>query len=148
MKAFHFRLQTSLDIAERREQMAREEMLTLIRQRDNLQLKLERAEGQLKQIEQNIRDSVKENLPLEKLLIIINYIPVIRDLIDHITVELQAAEQEVEKARSLLLERVRQTRTLKKLREKEWLLYCEECNREEQKLIDEIAITRYYRQKL
>lgn len=148
MKAFHFRLQTSLDIAERQEQMAREEMLTLIRQRDNLQLKLERAEGQLKHIEQNIRDSVKENLPLEKLLIIINYIPVIRELIDHITAELQAAEQEVEKARGLLLERVKQTRTLKKLREKEWLLYCEECNREEQKLIDEIAITRYYRQKL
>ena len=148
MKAFHFRLQTSLDIAERREQMARAEMLALIRQRDNLQLKLERAEGQLKQMEQNIRDSVKENLPLEKLLIIINYVPVIRELIDHISAELQAAEQEVEKARSLLLERVKETRTLTKLREKEWLLYCEECNREEQKLIDEIAITRYYRQKL
>lgn len=147
MKAFRFRLQTSLDIAERQEQIAREELMARILKRDNLQLQLERAEIRLKGMEQSIRDLVQENMPLERVLIIINYIPVMRELIDNIGAELQAAEQEVENARQILLGRAKETRTLTKLREKEWLLYLEECNREEQKLIDEIAITRYSRQK-
>lgn len=147
MKVFRFRLQTSLDIAEQQEQIAREELMARILERDNLQVQLEKAEIRLKGMEQSIRDSVKENMPLEKILIIINYIPVMREIMDNIAHELESAEQKVENARQTLLERVKQTRTLNKLRQKEWLLYLEECNREEQKLIDEIAITRYSRQK-
>jgi flagellar FliJ protein len=147
MKAFHFRLQTSLDIAERQEQIAREELMARIQERDKLKVQLENAKRRLKGMEQSIRDSVQENMPLERVLIIVNYIPVMREVIDNIANELESAEQEVEKARQILLGRVKETRTLNKLREKEWLLYLEECNREEQKLIDEIAITRYSRQK-
>lgn len=147
MKVFHFRLQTSLDIAERQEQIAREELLRLTLERDNIQVQLDTAHRRLQGMEQSIRDSVNEDMPLEKVLLIINYIPVMRELIDSIVSDLRAAEQAVEGARSILLERVRETRTLKKLREKEWLLYLEEWNREEQKLIDEIAITSYSRHK-
>jgi flagellar FliJ protein len=147
MKVFHFRLQTSLDIALRQEQIAREDLMARIFQRDKLQAQLEQARRRLEGMQQDIRELTQQNAPLEKILIIINYVPVMREVIEDIVNKIEIAEQEVEKARQVLLGRVKETRILNKLREKEWSLYLEECNREEQKLIDEIAITSYYRQQ-
>jgi flagellar FliJ protein len=147
VKAFQFRLQTSLELAERQEQMAREELVIKTLRRDNCQMQLEAARNRLSGMEQSIRDSAGQHWPWERVLVTINYIPIVNQCIDEITDELNRAEQEVEKARTALLARVRQTRTLNRLREKEWLNYLEEWNRDEQKSIDEIAITRFARQK-
>lgn len=145
MKAFRFRLETSLNIAERQEQMAREELLARMAKRDAIQEQLNLAWGQLHSLEQNIRDSMSARIPLENILIIKDYIPVVREMIANLGADLRQAEQELEEARSQLLEKVKETRTLQKLKQKEWRLYLLEWNREEQKLIDEIAITGHFR---
>lgn len=145
MKAFRFRLETSLNIAERQEQMAREELLARMAKRDAILEQLNLAWGQLHSLEQNIRDSMSARIPLENILIIKDYIPVVREMIANLGADLRQAEQELEEARSQLLEKVKETRTLQKLKQKEWRLYLLEWNREEQKLIDEIAITGHFR---
>lgn len=127
--------------------MAREDLIARTLKRDQIQLQLDAAYRRLHGMEQDIRESVGKGIPLDKILITINYIPIIEELIDNLESGLKAAEQEVEEARRILLERVKETRTLRKLREKEWMIYLAEWNREEQKIIDEIAITRYARKK-
>lgn len=144
MRAFKFKLQTPLDIAERKEQLAREELLAYITERDKIQQELSMAVLRLKRIEQLIRDYIEKHSPLQRILIIKEYIPVLTGLIATIEEKLNLAEQEVERARSVLLERTRETKTLNKLHDREWQIYLQEWNREEQKLIDEIAITQHY----
>jgi flagellar export protein FliJ len=82
------------------------------------------------------------------LLLIKEFIPVLIKLIINTEDRLNLAEQEVERARGVLLERTKETKTLNKLHEKEWQIYLQEWNREEQKLVDEIAITGHFRKNL
>jgi len=44
-----------------------------------------------------------------------------------------------------LLEKSRETKTLEKLKEREWEEYILENNRLEQKIIDEVAVNSYFR---
>jgi len=62
--------------------------------------------------------------------------------------ELALAERNFETARLVLVEKTRETQTLKKLKDKEWNIYLQEVLREEQKDIDEVAINRHYRKNL
>lgn len=148
MKAFKFRLQTPLDIAERQEQMAREELSAKIIGRDNLRQELNRATSRLNQIEELIRNYIQQRSSLQKILLVKEFIPVLHTMILDIDERLKTAEHEVDTARDILVERIKETKTLKKLKEQEWQVYLQEWNREEQNIVDEIAISRYYRKNI
>ena len=148
MKAFHFRLQTKLDICQRQEQVIREEMQKKILIRNQALQELEVLEIRLQSVEESIRELNTCSGQFPRIIINRQYIPVLKQEIKVSEENLVRAEKEVEKARLELMERMRETRTLEKLKDKAWHRYLHELLLEEQKQIDEIAGTVHHRKSL
>ncbi|MDD3023903.1 MAG: flagellar FliJ family protein, partial [Syntrophomonadaceae bacterium] len=148
MKAFRFRLQTKLDISVRQEQLARDELQIRIYERDRIIERLEEAGSRLNALEQAIRDFNWHEHGFQELLIKKEYIPVIKNQINNIEQLLYNAEMILEKARKVLMARIKEADTMKKLKEKDWQEYLHQLALEEQKIVDEIAINNHYRKHI
>jgi len=148
MKAFKYRMQTKLDIASLEEQMAKEELLLRSRERDRIQEELDDIIKRQLELEQSLVLLILEGFSMDEFMIHRDYVPVLREFRLDKETDLARAERNFEKARLILVEKTRETQTLKKLREKEWNAYLQEVLREEQKVIDEVAINRHYRKNL
>lgn len=148
MKAFRFRLQTKLDISIRQEQLAREELQFCINERDRILERLEQAVNRLIALEQVIREFNLKEHSFQELLVKKEYVPVIKRQIRDLEELLYNAELILEKARQLLLSRIKETDTMEKLKEKDWQEYCHQLSLEEQKVVDEIAINNHYRKQI
>lgn len=145
MKAFQFRLQTKLTISSRQEQLAREDLQRATFVRNRIADELTEMTERLIEKQSSIRIMIEEAEAFERILIVKEYIPVVVASIQTLEVRLAHAEQKVEECRADLLEKKKETRTLEKLKEKAWIRYLHELQVEEQKLIDEVANTRHYR---
>jgi flagellar FliJ protein len=148
MKTFKFRLQTKLNIASLEEQLAKEAMQLRVRDRDLIQSELEELIDKQLEIEQSIKRLMQEGFSVDKYLIFKDYLPVLKKMRTNKEQDLDRAEQAIESARLELIEKTRETQTLIKLKDKEWHLYLQELQKEEQKVIDEIAINSHYRKNL
>lgn len=148
MKAFHFRLQTKLDICQRQEQVTREEMHQRVAVRNQVQQELELLENRFQCLEQSIRELYAGPGQFSRIMINRQYIPVLNQEIKASEENLATAEEAVEEVRMELIERRRETRTLEKLKDKAWDKYLHELLLEEQKHIDEVAGTAHHRKSL
>ncbi len=148
MKAFRFRLQTKLDICQRQEQVTREEMQRRITFRNQVVQELELLENRFLSLEESIRELNANPGQFPKIMINRQYIPVLNQQIRVTEENLILAEEAVEEIRIELIERMRETRTLEKLKDKAWHRYLHELLLEEQKHIDEIAGTAHHRKSL
>lgn len=148
MKAFRFRLQTKLEICIRQEQIAWEEMQRCLREQNLLQEQLQRREQRLAAMEEEIRQDSLKAKGFQVLLLKREFIPVLMMQIEQAQHDLSQAEARVEDARLQLIERKRETTTLEKLKERAWQDYLLELQREEQKIIDEIANNNHFRKDL
>jgi flagellar FliJ protein len=148
MKAFHFRLQTKLDICQRQEQVTREEMHRRVAIRNQVLQELELLENRFQSLEQSIRELNANPGQFPKIMINRQYIPVLNQQIKTSEENLVLAEEAVEEVRMELIERMRETRTLEKLKDKAWHKYLHEMLLEEQKHIDEVAGTAHHRKSL
>lgn len=145
MRPFQFRLQTKLDLSSREEQQMREELEIRIMQRDQIQRELDGIKEKLKEIEFAIKELMEQGFILEQFLILSNYLPIIREMILNKEMDLKRAEAAIVETRNILIEKMKERKILEKLREKEWANYQLELNREEQKIIDELAINSHFR---
>ncbi|MDD3267784.1 MAG: flagellar FliJ family protein [Syntrophomonadaceae bacterium] len=148
MKAFRFRLQTKLDISIRQEQLARDELQICIYERDRILERLEQAVRRLISLEQAIREFTWQEHSFQELLIKKEYLPIIKTQIKDIEELLYKAELILEKARQVLIARIKETNTMEKLKEKDWQEYLHQLSLEEQKIVDEIAINNHYRKHI
>lgn len=148
MRAFHFRLQTKLDICQRQEQVTREEMHRRVAVRNQVMQELELLENRFQSLEQSIRELNANPGQFPKIMINRQYIPVLNQQIKTSEENLVLAEEAVEEVRMELIERMRETRTLEKLKDKAWHKYLHEMLLEEQKHIDEVAGTAHHRKSL
>jgi len=148
MKAFHFRLQTKLDICQRQEQVTREEMHRRVVVRNQVLQELELLENRFQSLEQSIREMNTGQGQFPRIMINRQYIPVLNQQIKTSEENLATAEEAVEEVRMELIERMRETRTLEKLKDKAWHRYLHELLLEEQKHIDEVAGTAHHRKSL
>lgn len=140
MRKFVFKLQTKLDIAKRQEELAIEHLALRIQDRNTIIDNINANMARLNKFEDSIR-----NLPFKETIVIKDYLPVIRNNIQDLEIELLKAEERVETARNILVECKKETKTLTKLRENDWQRYLYELNLEEQREIDEIAINNHFR---
>lgn len=145
MRPFKFRLQTKLELSCREEQQIREELQIRIILRDQLQRELDEINYKLNEIEVAIKDLMVQGFILEQFLILKNYLPIIRSMRSNKEAELVRAELAIVETRGILIEKIKETKILQKLREKEWMSYLLELNKEEQKVIDELAINNHFR---
>jgi flagellar FliJ protein len=148
MKAFRFRLQTKLDICQRQEQVTREEMHRRVVVRNQVMQELELLENRFQCLEQSIRELNANPGQFPRIMINRQYIPVLNQHIKASEENLVLAEEAVEEVRMELIERMRETRTLEKLKDKAWHRYLHEMLLEEQKHIDEVAGTAHHRKSL
>jgi len=148
MRAFHFRLQTKLDICQRQEQVTREEMHRRVAIRNQVVQELELLENRFQFLEESIRKLNASPGQFTRIMVNRQYIPVLNKQIKISEENLVIAEEAVEEIRLELVERMRETRTLEKLKDKAWHRYLHELLLEEQKHIDEIAGTAHHRKSL
>lgn len=148
MRAFHFRLQTKLDICQRQEQVTREEMQRRVAVRNQVEQELELLENRFQSLEESIRELNVDPGQFPKIMINRQYIPVLNQQIKASEETLATAEEAVEEVRIEMIERKRETRTLEKLKDKAWDKYLHELLLEEQKHIDEVAGTAHHRKSL
>lgn len=141
MKPFCFRLQTKLDITRHMQQLAQENLQRHINNRDLILAHLQQVERKINLVEQSLRN-IEQYQFIPRLMIHKDYLDQQRKNRNDIKERLFREKEKVETARQALLEKVKETRTLERLREKEWQEYLYEVQREEQKIIDELATSR------
>jgi len=105
-------------------------------------------ENRFQSLEQSIRELNANPGQFPKIMINRQYIPVLNQQIRVTEENLILAEDAVEEVRMELIERMRETRTLEKLKDKAWDKYLHELLLEEQKHIDEVAGTAHHRKSL
>ncbi|MGI5911148.1 MAG: flagellar export protein FliJ [Syntrophomonadaceae bacterium] len=145
MKVFYFRLQTKLDICQRQEQMAREEMQKKIAARNQILQELEVLKTRFQAVHKSITELEVIPGQFPRMLMERQYISVLKQHIDVAEQNLAKAHKEVEEVRMVVLERIRETKTLEKLKEKAWRRYLQELLLEEQKHLDEVASSASHR---
>lgn len=148
MKNFNFRLQTKLNVSLRQEEIARENLHANLNARDEIAEQLREVAGKAYELEQSLRDLNGEQIHFQEFVARREYLPVINQQKKAATSNLDKAEAKVDKARDALIERVKESSTLQKLRDREWQSYMREVYQEEQKAIDEVAISNHFRKKL
>lgn len=146
MKPFTFRLQTKLDVVNREEDLVRQELWHHIEARDEVQFALEEIVDEIQQVENSLVQMMRGTISLDKMLLMRNYLPVLSESRQIKEQELYQAEQTVEKVREQLVNKRNECRVLERLKEKDWHEYWQEWQRQEQKVIDEVAANNHYRQ--
>lgn len=148
MKAFKFRLQTSLNVSLRREQVAREELQACMAEKERVEEQLFQLNSKLARLEDRVRELGLARPMSQEAVMHREYLPLLHKQVRQMQVRLSRSEERVENARMMLLERKKESQSLERLREKEWQEYLHELSLEEQKAIDEVAISTHYRKSM
>jgi flagellar FliJ protein len=145
VKRFEFGLQTKLDVTVTREDQARQELALRRAQLDSEQRRLQALEGEREQCYQRLRQGQQEVLQLDELALVKSYLPRLKERIAAQAERVRRADNEVQAAQERLQELMQERKALEKLRDKEYAEYQQEVLRQEQLVIDEVAITGYWR---
>ncbi|MGE5397841.1 MAG: flagellar export protein FliJ [Chitinophagales bacterium] len=143
MKVFEFRLQTKLDLTCRQEDIAKAETYAKQRVFDFECEVLDSLHSSQMELF-NILRSQKGGFKIDELVLYKDFQKVLRDKIVQQKETVLRAEELLEEARMVLMEIMKERKTLERLREKEYQSYLEEFMRIEQKIIDEAAVSRYW----
>lgn len=145
MKPFVFRMQTKLDVVAREEDLVRQQLQHRVDERDRVQNDLNEVVTQVEELENALVQMMHGTVHVDRMLLMRNYLPVLNEIRHDKELELLQAEKKVEITRNQLVNKRKETRILEKLKERDWREYTVELNREEQKILDEIAINGHYR---
>ena len=147
MKPFVFKLKTKLHLAELEEEQAREGLRHARARRDECIEALEKIKQHMNVIKQCLVDMMNGSCNIDQILLSKRYLPILKEQRAQRAFALELEEQKVELAETNLLEKNRELKTLIRFREKEWQEYRVEYNRQEQKILDELAINNHFRRK-
>ncbi|MGE5576307.1 MAG: flagellar export protein FliJ [Syntrophothermus sp.] len=123
----------SIQLALLRERLRREEELLVFLQ------------GQYHQTQAQLREAGLGDLPMEKILLLRDFLAGLEIQILHQSEVVALAAQEVEQCRQKLLEARQNCKILEKLRERDLAAYQSEVLRQEQAMLDEIGAQGYIR---
>lgn len=138
MKPFVYRFQRKLGLVKQEEQAVRQELQVLALERDHIAEEMDRLRGRITLLQDSIRNHTGHPL-VPEVVLRQEFLPVLKERFIQMTEDLQQAEAKVEAARNRVVIKNRETQTFEKLRERDWQDYVYAMNREEQKLIDELA---------
>lgn len=144
MKVYAFRLQTKLDITLRQEDIAKNELRDMQAVYDHELIVLQRLKDYQTELFGDIRGK-RGYLRIDDLILLKDYLKVLAEEIDNQNRVVCEAEENLEKARQHFMEIMRERKALEKLKERDYQEYLKEIIREEQALIDEVAIVRFWR---
>jgi flagellar FliJ protein len=144
MKKFVFRLQTKLDLVRRQEDQAKEN-LRLKQTRYQRELaSLHSLHQKMRSLEAKWRDFNGKILSVDELILYRRYKEILNERIVLQQEKVYECSLLVEEARKVLLEILKEKKTLEKLRARQYREYWREVMRQEQILIDEVAVRGFY----
>ena len=143
MKAFVFKLQTSLDVKLKKEERQKIELGEATRvYKLNLQI-LHDLKDRMVEIQDVLRGKQTKKLNIFEIKNYQDYIPVLIEKIKKQIITTETSRQDMEDCRNKLVEIMRERKVLEKLKSKHFQEYMKELLREEQKQIDEMATNGY-----
>lgn len=145
MKPFVFKLQTALNLKIKEEDRVKEELRRLTNRCQEEFDVLAALEERLGQLEDRLRRRQEARVDVAEIQRCLDYLPVMKDRILRQKEVIRRIKEEIEKTRQELVEIMRERKVLEKLRERHFAQYLVEVNREEQKIIDEMATNGYNR---
>lgn len=148
MKKFKFKLETKLRLTVQEEKQALWEYRTRQNEWLSEQEILEKYRQQLVDLWEYYREIIRKGTGIQKLIMIQQFVPVLKERISNQEVRLEAARVLMQEAETIYLNLRMERKTLDKLKDREHQQYLLEWQREEQKLIDEIASNGFGRHKM
>lgn len=145
MKRFRYRLQTKLNVVSKEEDMAKTELARCQQEYLNQVQLLQAWQQELEATYDKLRGRGRALTSVHEIISVKEYIPIIRERIRLQQTRVKQAEEELKKAQHRLLEIMKERKALEKLREKQWRQYLSEFYRQEQLVLDEVAMTRFWR---
>lgn len=148
MRAFQFRLQTKLDVSTIEQGIAREQLHHSILTRDEVADRLDLLTSQLLTVEKTIRNWDEIGGSFQTMVSCREFLPVLNQKKARVNQELDLADEKVEKDRDIVARKLKETSILEKLKDRDWSSYQRASQMEEQKLIDEVANSQFYRNRM
>jgi len=147
MKPFKFKLQNSLELRKRQEELQKIELVALTKDFQEKLEVLQQLRLQMASLQDEIRCRQGSVIDLLQFRTWQEYIPVINKKIMAQEKLVKESRQVMEKGRERLLDTVKARKMLEKLKVRHYEVYKSELMREEQKQIDEMATNTYLRNR-
>lgn len=140
MPAFRFRFERLLRVKSIREEEWKQEFARASHALREAEARRDAAAQRLMEREAELRRvRAEERLPLERMLLLHTYVGRLRQELEELQREVDAASARVEEVRASLAEAMKERKVLEKLKERHRLAYLEELARIEQRELDEVA---------
>lgn len=145
MPRFQFRLQRVLNLKEQKEQAIKEELAWLKKKEWEKQQEIQSMKETLRGCEEALLKKEEEPFYIHDILFYLAYREKLCNEIKREEEKLQNLQKEIEDTRERLIAASKEKRVLQRLRERRWLQYVEECEKEEQGILDEVGISMHFR---
>jgi flagellar FliJ protein len=145
-KSFRFKLQTVLDLKERKEEEEKEKLARLFRVKAEEEALLAKLEMEKESVREELkRKQASGGLDIEKIKMFHGHLKTLDNRITHQRLRLKEIDIAIDRQRDELLKATQEKKTLEKLREKHREVWLMEAEAEERKFIDELATIRSHR---
>ena len=146
MKKFKFKLQKVQDTKETQVKQKSGELSKLSYQKATKVQELEDLHGELSMIQREIYEKTMGGCPVHEVLDSHKYADKITQQIKQTRKQIEQLDEKIERRQVELLQLNKEEKILEKLREKRYLQYLQQQNKEEQKILDEtFLLTREFR---
>ncbi|MCK8826314.1 flagellar export protein FliJ [Natroniella acetigena] len=146
MKKFSFGLQSVLNLKEQEEALVQKELAKLQHKYNQVKTNLDRYKIKKQNCQQQLERNEVQEVELSSALRSRNYIKYLTEEIEELLLQLEYWEEKIEQCRVRLLDKVKEKKTLVKLKEQQYEEHAEEVLQEEQKINDELAINLFNHQ--
>ena len=147
MKKFIFKLETVLNVKERREEQLKHELMKL----QALKIREEQLLGEVKEkrayISRQKSDENKKGTDIQNLIHFEQYLGVLLKKIDDTQKSIKVLEEKADTKRVEVVEASREKKVFEKLKEKQFGEFQRIVIQNEQKVLDEMAVTRFNRKE-
>jgi|ERR1035437_2124934 flagellar FliJ protein len=147
MKKFIFKLETVLNVKERREEQLKHELMKL----QALKIREEQLLGEVKEkrtyISRQKSDENKKGTDIQNLIHFEQYLGVLLKKIDDTQKSIKVLEEKADIKRVEVVEASREKKVFEKLKEKQFGEFQRIVIQNEQKVLDEMAVTRFNRKE-
>lgn len=143
MKEFDFELQSILDLKEQEEESLQKELLELKNKYQEVKEDLEYTKERKKNWELKLKTESKTGIDSITFRKYKKYIEHLKDQIEELKLQLEHWRKKVDDCQKRLLEKLKEKKSLSKLKEKRYEEYWEDFLQKEQKLNDEVALNNF-----
>jgi flagellar protein FliJ len=147
MKKFKFKLETVLNVKERKEELLRHELMKLQALKLQEEQLLEEVKQQRIKISQEKAVENKKGTDIQSLRYFEQYLSVLLKKIDDTKKSIKALEKKADKKREEVVEASREKKVFEKLKEKQFDEFKRLVVQNEQKALDEMAVSKFNRKE-